>query len=1512
MGFDLEHYLANRERLMAGGAYDPSMERDACGVGLVCALDGKPRREVVELAIRALKSVWHRGAVDADGKTGDGAGVLVSVPQDFFADQVAAIGHKLRPGPIAVGQVFLPRTDLAAQETARTIVEAEALRFGFYIYGWRQVPVDTSVIGEKANATRPEIEQIMLSPPKGLEGEALERALFICRKRIEKRVAASNIQHFYICSLSAKSLIYKGMFLAEHIDEFYPDLTDARFAAAVAIFHQRYSTNTFPEWRLAQPFRMLAHNGEINTLKGNANWMRSHEIRMAADAFGEMGDDVKPVIQPGGSDSAALDNTFEVLVRAGRDAPMAKTLLIPEAWQARSAETIKPEHRALYSYCNAVMEPWDGPAAVCATDGRWVVAGKDRSGLRPLRVTYTDDGLLIMGSEAGMCRVDESRIVRKAHIAPGRMLAVDLAEGRLYGEEEIIDRLASLHPYDQWLGNILDLEPLIGEGPEPRAYGREELVRRQAAAGMSLEDLELILAPMIEDAKEAVGSMGDDAPLAVLSDQYRPLSHFFRQNFSQVTNPPIDSLRETAVMSLKTRFKNLGNILAQDETQTDVFVLESPVLTTGMYHRLVEQIGARNIAVIDATMPIPAAEARPGDALRANLDRIRAEAEDAALRGCATIVLSDEACGPDRVALPMILATGGVHSWLVSKGLRSYVSIIVRSAECLDTHYFAVLVGVGATAVNAYLAQESFQDRLERGLAGELSLRDVCLNFKHAIEGGLLKIIAKMGISVISAYRGGYNFEAVGISRALVAEFFPGMPSRISGIGLGGLETKALELHRRAWDPAALSLPVGGFYKARRAGESHAFEARMIHTLQAACDSGDYGIYRRFSEGMGRMPQIQLRDLLAWRSTAKPVGLDEVESVNEIRKRFLTPGMSMGALSPEAHGVLNIAMNRIGAKSVSGEGGEDSARYKPLPNGDNPNSAVKQIASGRFGVTAEYLNQCREIEIKVSQGAKPGEGGQLPGFKVTELIARLRHATPGVMLISPPPHHDIYSIEDLAQLIYDLKQINPEARVCVKLVGMTGIGAIAAGVAKAKADVILISGNVGGTGASPQTSIKYAGGPWEMGLSEANQVLTLNNLRHSVMLRTDGGIRTGRDVVIAAMLGAEEFGIGTASLIAMGCIMVRQCHSNTCPVGVCTQDETLRARFSGSPEKVINLFTFIAEEVREILAGLGFRALREIVGRTDLLRQVSRGGEHLDDLDLNPLLVKADPGDNAPYCTVEGRNEVPDTLDAQIVRDAAPLLERGEKMQLTYTVRNTARAIGSRTSSHIVRKFGMTGLAPGHLTVQLKGSAGQSLGAFAVQGLRIELTGEANDYVGKGLSGATLIVRPATQLAAPEQNAILGNTVLYGATSGRLFAAGVAGERFGVRNSGAVAVVEGCGANGLEYMTGGRAVILGPVGFNFAAGMTGGMAYVLDLHDRFAPMLNRDSVVAQRIGTRHWEAELKALVEEHVRETGSAFAAGVLRDWDLYLPKFWQVVPKEMVHRLDKPLAEEEAVHHRA
>ncbi|HET7335890.1 MAG TPA: glutamate synthase large subunit [Rhizomicrobium sp.] len=1500
---EIARFIANAKKLEDGHAYSPDQEHDACGVGLVAAIDGKPRREVVTGAVEALKAVWHRGAVDADGKTGDGAGIHLQVPQDFFRDAVTETGHKIRSGRIAVGQIFLPRTDYNAQETCRTIVESEILRFGFYIYGWRQVPVNISIIGEKANATRPEIEQIMFDVGDAEDMEALDRRIYLCRRRIEGRVREAAIADFYICSLSSRSLIYKGMFLAEQLSNFYPDLKDERFISAFAIFHQRYSTNTFPTWRLAQPFRMLAHNGEINTLKGNVNWMKNHEFKMASQLFGEHGDDIKPIIQPGSSDSAALDAVFEVLARAGRSAPLAKTLLIPEAW-SKKASTMPEAHRAMYAYANAVMEPWDGPAALAITDGRWVVAGMDRNGLRPQRYAVTQDGLLFVGSETGMVVLDETTIIRKGRVGPGQMIALDLAEGKFYEDRAIKDKLASEYPYEEWTKNIVELEPIIGPGPEPRLYDKDNLRRRQVAAGLTIEDLELILHPMVENAKEAIGSMGDDTPLAVLSDTYRPQSHYFRQNFSQVTNPPIDPLREERVMSLKTRFRNLGNVLAQEQKQTDVFVLESPAISTGMFQRMKEHLEG-NFYEIDCVFRVRDGKSQTG-ALRDAIARIRAEAEDAVRQGYNHLVLTDERIDHDLAAIPMIMATGAVHSHLLRQGLRSYTSINVRAAECLDTHYFAVLIGVGATTVNAYMAQDCIADRHARGLFGDITIGTAVKRYLDAVDAGLLKIMSKMGISVISSYRGAYLFEAVGLSRSMVADIFPGMPSRISGIGFPGIAAKVARQHGRAFDEDVIALPVGGFYKARTGGETHGHAADLIHTLQLAVANDSYGTYKRYSEGVWALPPVSLRHLMNFRPAGEPVPHEEVESITEIRKRFVTPGMSLGALSPEAHETLNIAMNRIGAKSDSGEGGEDPARFRPKPNGDNPNSAIKQIASGRFGVTAEYLNQCREIEIKVAQGAKPGEGGQLPGFKVTAFIARLRHATEGVMLISPPPHHDIYSIEDLAQLIYDLKQINPDARVCVKLVSATGIGTIAAGVAKAKADVILISGHNGGTGASPQTSIKYAGVPWEMGLTEANQILTLNNLRHRVTLRTDGGIRTGRDVVMAAMMGAEEFGVGTAGLVAMGCIMVRQCHSNTCPVGICTQNEVLRQKFTGTAEKVVNLFSFIAEEVREILASLGFRKLEDVIGRTDLLYQMSRGAEELDDLDLNPLLVQADPGNHARYSTQKGRNEVTDTLDAQIEKDAPALLRDGEKMQLTYNVRNTMRSIGARTSSRIVRKWGLDGLPPGHLTLRLRGSCGQSLGAFSVQGIKIEVFGDANDYVGKGLSGATIVVRPMTSspLVANE-NTIIGNTVLYGATSGKLFAAGQAGERFAVRNSGAVAVIEGCGSNGCEYMTGGTTVILGAIGDNFAAGMTGGMAFVYDADGRFEDHVNPDSVIWQRVATDHWQSVLRDLVVEHRAESGSAFADQLLTQWDRELGRFWQVVPKEMLGRIAQPLSNE-------
>ena len=1489
---------AKRVNVAQNGLYSEAEEHASCGVGLVVSIDGKPSRKVVQAGIDALKAVWHRGAVDADGKTGDGAGIHVQIPVPFFYDQIERTGHNPRMEELmAVGQVFLPRTDFGAQETCRTIVETEVLRMGYYIYGWRHVPVNVGSLGDKANATRPEIEQILLSNSKGVEEEIFERDLYVIRRRIEKAASAAGINELYLASLSCRSIIYKGMFLAQDVAEFYSDLKDSRFESAFALYHQRFSTNTFPQWWLAQPFRMLAHNGEINTLKGNTNWMKSHEIRMSSDAFGDMADDIKPIIASGSSDSAALDSVFEMLVRAGRNAPMAKTMLVPESWSKQAVDLPKP-WVDMYSYCNSVMEPWDGPAALAMTDGRWVCAGLDRNGLRPMRYVVTGDGLLIAGSEAGMVHVNEADVKEKGALGPGQLIAVDMAEGRLYHDTEMKDLLAASQDFGEWVGKINELDEDLAKAVEAPIFTGSELRQRQIAAGYTIEELEQILVPMAEDGKETLASMGDDTPSAVLSEKYRPLSHFFRQNFSQVTNPPIDSLREYRVMSLKTRFGNLKNVLDESSAQTEILVLDSPFVGNVQFQRLLKNFNAPMME-IDCTFP----SGETAGALQTALNRIRSEAEDAVRSGCGHLVLTDQKTSRDLVSIPMILATSAVHSWLTRHGLRTFTSINVRSAECIDPHYFAVLIGCGATVVNAYLAEDSLADRIERGLL-DCALTEAVSRYRNAIDQGLLKIMAKMGISVVSSYRGGLNFEAVGLSRAMCAEFFPGMTSRISGIGVVGIQHKAESIHASAFLNQNDVLPIGGFYKARKSGEKHAWEAQTMHLLQSACTRGSYEMWKNYSAKLQANPPIHLRDLLEIKPLGNAISVDEVESITSIRQRFVTPGMSLGALSPEAHKTLNVAMNRIGAKSDSGEGGEDPAHFVPEPNGDNPSAKIKQVASGRFGVTAEYLNHCEELEIKVAQGAKPGEGGQLPGIKVTDLIARLRHSTKGVTLISPPPHHDIYSIEDLAQLIYDLKQINPRCKVTVKLVAASGVGTIAAGVAKADADIILISGHNGGTGASPATSIKFAGLPWEMGLTEAHQVLAMNNLRGRVTLRTDGGLRTGRDIVMAAMLGAEEYGIGTAALIAMGCIMVRQCQSNTCPVGVCTQDEGLREKFTGSADKVVNLITFYAQEVREILASIGARSMNDVIGRADLLSQVSRGSAHLDDLDLNPLLITVDGADQISYDRNKPRNSVPDTLDAKIVVDAARFLQEGEKMQLQYAVKNTSRTIGTRISSHIVTKFGMNNdLQPDHLTIKLQGSAGQALGAFAAPGLKLEVAGEANDYVGKGLSGGLIVVRPAqiSPLVASE-NTIIGNTVLYGATNGYLFASGRAGERFSVRNSGAKTVIEGCGSNGCEYMTGGVAVILGTIGANFGAGMTGGMAYLYDPEGITDLMMNMETLVTCRVTVDHWEKELRNLIQRHADETGSIKATDILRHWQQEVENFVQVCPKEMLVHLPEPL----------
>jgi len=1486
-------YKKNLKKLTKANAYYPSLEHDACGVGFVASTEGKKSRKIVEFGIQALKAVWHRGAVDADGKTGDGAGIHIEIPTDFFKEKIENYGRQYDGGAICVGMIFLPRNDYSSQEKCKTLIETELLRKNYYIYRWRQVPINTSALGDKAESNRPEITQVIFkSKNKNLIGEELERDLFVVRKKIEKQSNILQLKDFYVCSFSSRSVIYKGMFLAEALSEFYPDLMDKRFISRFAIFHQRYSTNTFPSWDLAQPFRTLAHNGEINTLKGNINWMKIHEQDMKSEFFDDI-ESLKPVITSGNSDSAALDNVFELLVRSGKSIPLVKLMLIPDAWSKRR-KTIPKAHQHLFNFLNSTIEPWDGPAAIAATDGKWIIAATDRNGLRPLRYTISTDKLLFAGSETGMIPIPNDKVVSKGRLGPGQIIAVNLDKGKVFDSKSIKDQISK--DYKKYNKQIIDLDKKFSISKEKFIYSGDELRRRQYLAGINIEDLELILHPMVEEAKEAVGSMGDDTPAAVLSEKYRPLSHFFRQNFSQVTNPAIDSLRENEVMSLKTRFGNLGNILDfENLTKDNIHVLESPILSNSQFEKFTVFF-KNNLKILDCTFDVQ-------NNLKQRLDQLCFEAEVAVREGCIHLILSYKKISEKKAAIPMILAFGAINSKLVNLGIRGFVSINVQTGEALDTHSFAVLLGVGATTINPYLVFDSIYQRYEKKLFGKLSYEECIQRYIKSVDNGLLKIMSKMGISVLSAYRGGCNFETVGLSRAIVAEYFPGMISRISGIGIFGIEAKIKELHKKAFQKNVSILPIGGIYKYRKNGENHQYQGQLIHMLQHAVATNSYETYKKYAQGIYNLPTINLRDLLAFKNLGKRVNINEVESVDSLRKRFGSGSMSHGALSAEAHETLAIAMNRIGAASCSGEGGEDPKRFVKMKNGDSANSRIKQIASARFGVTVEYLNNCNEIEIKIAQGAKPGEGGQLPGFKVSKEIAKLRHSTPGVTLISPPPHHDIYSIEDLAQLIYDLKQTNPKARVGVKLVASTGVGTIAAGVAKAKADVILISGHSGGTGASPQTSIKHVGIPWEMGLTEANQILTLNGLRHQVTLRTDGGIKTGRDVVTAAMMGAEEFGIGTTSLVAIGCIMVRQCHSNTCPVGVCTQDLDLRKKFTGTPEKVVNLFTFIAQEVREILAELGFKNLNEIIGRTDLLKQVSLGTSNLDDLDLNPLLVQADPGENKRYCTPNLINKVPPTLDEKIYDDIKNSITEKNKVRSNYKIKNTHRAVGTRLSHYIFKKFGKEGIKENTIEINLTGSAGQSLGAFGIKGLKLNVDGDANDYVGKGLSGATIIIKPPPDSnLTSEKNTIIGNTVLYGATSGKLFAAGQSGERFAVRNSGAEAVVEGCDSNGCEYMTGGTVVILGKVGDNFGAGMTGGMAFIYDPTDEFEKYVNPESVIWQKIESKYWTEYLKDMIVQHYEETNSSLAKRILDNFELEKNSFKQICPTEMLDKLKHPI----------
>ena len=1492
----MKNYKKNLKILEDAHVYSKEMEHDACGVGLIASTEGKKSRKVVEYGINALKAVWHRGAVDADAKTGDGAGIHLEIPSDFFAEKIELTGHKYDGSEICVGMIFLPRNNYASQERSRTLVESELTKSNFSIYGWRQVPVNPKVLGEKANFTRPEITQVLFKHnDKNLVGKDLERKIYESRRKIEKEAIKNAIEGFYICSLSSKSIIYKGMFLAESIANFYLDLKDERFISRFVIFHQRFSTNTAPSWDLAQPFRAIAHNGEINTLKGNYNWMKVHEQEMKSPLFDDI-ENLKPVIPPGSSDSASLDSVFELLNISGQSAPLAKLMLIPDAWSKKS-KTLPKEHQQLFNFLNSTMEPWDGPAAIAATDNEWAIVATDRNGLRPMRYTITRDKILCAGSETGMVELDEKKIVTKGRLGPGEIIGIRIGKGKVFTNSEIKNYLAKEFKY--FNNQIIDLDKKLPIKNEKFLFSGDQLRKRQHAFGYSIEDLELILHPMAEDAKEAIGSMGDDTPLAVLSDRYRPLYHFFRQNFSQVTNPPIDSLRENKVMSLKTRFGNLGNILDfTNLTQENIYVLDSPILSNSQLEKFINFFG-KNSVTIDCTFD-------KSENLEIAIEKIKKESEIAVRQGVTQLILSDKNISENRILIPMLLAVGAVNTYLIKNKLRGYVSINAQTGEALDTHSFATLIGVGATTVNPYLALDSLYQRFEKKLFGKFGYDECIERFIKSVNNGLLKIMSKMGISVLSSYRGGCNFETVGLSRTVASEYFPGVLSKISGIGLNGIEKKLRTIHKEAFEGTESVLPIGGIYRYRKNGETHQYQGKLIHLLQSAVGSNSFEAYKRYAEGIYSLPPIHLRDLIGFRNRNlnSSIEISEVESVENILKRFGSGSMSHGALSKEAHETLAIGMNRIKGASCSGEGGEDEKRFLKMDNGDSSNSRVKQIASARFGVTINYLNNCNEIEIKIAQGAKPGEGGQLPGFKVTEEIAKLRHSTPGVTLISPPPHHDIYSIEDLAQLIYDLKQVNPKARVGVKLVASSGIGTIAAGVAKAKADIILISGHNGGTGATPQTSVKYVGIPWEMGLTEANQVLTLNNLRHKVTLRTDGGIKTGRDVVIAAMMGAEEYGVATTALVAMGCIMVRQCHSNTCPVGVCTQNEKLREKFTGTPEKVVNLFTFIAEEVREILAKLGFKSLNEIIGRTDLLRQISKASSNLDDLDLNPLFVQADAGENLRYCELKEINSVPDTLDQKIIPEIKDQIGKVKIIEKEFIIKNTHRSVGTRISHYLYKKYGNNKLDDDFLTLKFKGSAGQSFGAFGAKGLKLVLKGDANDYVGKGLSGSTLVIKLSDESnLISYENTIIGNTVLYGATSGKLFAAGQAGERFAVRNSGAITVIEGCDSNACEYMTGGTVVVLGEVGDNFGAGMTGGMAFIYDPNNEFEKRVNPESIVWQSIETEYWINYLKSLVQEHFKETSSNLSKKIIENFNEEILNFIQVCPKEMVNKLKNPIS---------
>ncbi|MFG1320531.1 glutamate synthase large subunit [Xanthobacter autotrophicus] len=1516
------------------GLFDPAHEKDACGVGFIADIKGRKSHRIIQDGINILLNLEHRGAVGADPRAGDGAGMLVQIPHKFFLKEAARLGFSLpEPGLYAVGHIFLPR-DPEGEQIVRATYERAVAEEGLVILGWRDVPTDNSSLGWSVLPTEPKHAQVFIGRGEFAGDEdGFERRLFVLRKVISNTVYGAKDPRtagYYPVSLSCRTLVYKGMFLADQLGAYYADLHDPDFESALALVHQRFSTNTFPAWPLAHPYRMVAHNGEINTLRGNVNWMAARQASVDTELFGADISKLWPISYEGQSDTACFDNALEFLTQGGYSLPHAAMMLVPEAWAGNPL--MDEERRAFYEYHAALMEPWDGPAAIVATDGRQIVATLDRNGLRPARYMVTSDDTIVLASEMGVLTLPEEKIVTKWRLQPGKMLLVDLVEGRLVPDEEIKTQLARANPYKEWLKHtqlvLEDLRPV--EAREVRTD--VALLDRQQAFGYTQEDLKLLMAPMAITGQEAVGSMGTDTPISVLSNKSKLLYTYFQQNFAQVTNPPIDPIREELVMSLVSFIGPRPNIFDLEGTaRRKRLEVRQPILTNEDLEKI-RSIGFMEERFDTRTLDITYPSDKGGAGMSDAVERLCERAEAAVHGGYNIIILSDRLVGPDRIPIPALLATAAVHHHLIRKGLRTSVGLVVETGEAREVHHFACLAGYGAEAINPYLAFETLLSMKDE-IPEEVDDKEIVKRFIKSVDKGLLKVMSKMGISTYQSYCGAQIFDAVGLSSELVNKYFFGTATTIEGVGLAEIAEESERRHTLAFSDAPIfrmALDVGGEYAYRIRGEDHAWSPESVAELQHAVRGNARDKFRAFSAMINDHDSrlLTVRSLFRIKSAEElgqaPVELSEVEPAADIVKRFVTGAMSFGSISREAHTTLAIAMNRIGGKSNTGEGGEEPERFKPLPNGDSMRSAIKQVASGRFGVTAEYLVNSDVMQIKVAQGAKPGEGGQLPGHKVDAVIAKVRHSTPGVGLISPPPHHDIYSIEDLAQLIYDLKNVNPDADVSVKLVSEVGVGTVAAGVAKARADHITISGFEGGTGASPLTSIKHAGSPWEMGLAETQQTLVANRLRSRVALQVDGGLRTGRDVIIGALLGADEFAFSTAPLIAAGCIMMRKCHLNTCPVGVATQDPVLRKRFKGTPEHVINYFFFVAEEVREIMATLGFRKIDEMVGRSEVLDQNAAINHwKAKGLDFSRIFAKPDmPPEVGIRHTERQHHPIEKVLDRTLIAKAAPALEKGERVEIKTPIRSVDRSAGAMLSGAVAKAYGGQGLPDDTIHVELSGTAGQAFAAFLAAGVTFDLIGEANDYVGKGLSGGRIIVRPPANAAiVPEESIIVGNTVMYGATEGECYFRGIAGERFAVRNSGAIAVVEGTGDHGCEYMTGGIVVVIGQTGRNFAAGMSGGVAYVLDEDKSFAKRCNLSMVDLEPVEeeedllerlhhhggdlefkgridvqgdmSRHDEERLHQLIAKHLHYTGSARAQAILDNWADYRSKFVKVMPVE-------------------